>query len=490
MSDGQEKALALVPLLPALMSVLSDITLLRLLKKSNFRSPYRRILFIMSAVDTVNSIRIALGPFLVPTQSRRIWAIGNAQTCRLLGITTQLIMPSFMYYCFLSIYFMLHIRYNVRDRYFGRYIEPFIHAFGVVYAVIPSIVFVALNLIGENNFGNGCWINPNPSSGCGTECVALLQWLIMGVPFSTTFLVTVLCNILIVAHVRSTTNTSRRHSSLHVFEGGGGGNQHQTRRINKVASQALLYVLVYYLTYIWTFAVRTMAMFGYDTQDEASIFWLLLIRSFFHPLMGFGNLLVYIRPRYQHLRSLHPEQSRWKLFRQAFVVRPPSEEILHTAASPHRHRGNFSSYFMVHHHHRRQNSRINNALPRRQRQRWFRIPWFLKLPLSPSSSAPPPPPPPPGQILASLPPKKLSKDSSNPLPLASRNGERHTNNSCVELPEEEEGNDVDTSVDLGGGLVGKTVQVPNDQPPFVISSYCLDSDDEGELGDSRDVTRR
>jgi len=78
-----------------------------------------------------------------------------------------------------------------------------------------------------------------------------------------------------------------------------------------------------------------------------------------------------------------------------------------------------------------------------------------------------------------------SKDSSSPVPSASRNGERHTGNSCVDLPEED---DVDTSSDLGG-LVGITVQVPNDQPPFVTSSYCLDSDEEeAEAEESGEIT--
>jgi len=294
LNERQEKALALVPLLPAFMSIIASITLLRLMKKSNFRSPYRRILFALSAVDILNSVRIALGPFLVPTQSRRIWAFGNAQTCRFLGISAQLIMPSFTYYGFLALYFTLHIRYNVRDRYFGKYIEPFIHTLGLGYAVITAIVGYALNLIGENTFGNGCWINPNPSLGCGHSCVVLLQWIFGGIPFTATFIVTVICNVLIVSHVWTTTNKSRRSSMRNVG--------HQQKRISLVSSQAILYVLVYYLTYVWTFAIRCMAMAGRDMNDEAAIFWLLLIRSVFHPLMGLGNLLVYVRPRYQHLR--------------------------------------------------------------------------------------------------------------------------------------------------------------------------------------------
>ena len=74
-----------------------------------------------------------------------------------------------------------------------------------------------------------------------------------------------------------------------------------------VLQQAMLYVTVFYLTYMWSFINRLLQ------QTLGHTFYgLVVCQAIFDPLQGFLNFFVYQRPCYLKERREHPHLSRWQ----------------------------------------------------------------------------------------------------------------------------------------------------------------------------------
>ena len=242
----KETVLVFLPLFPGTLSLVGSTLLARLLFKSKCRLPYRRILFVLSTFDILNTISICLGPFLFPKGSfswstgsqRTLYAIGTEATCVAIGFINQLsYVPSFSYYGVSSLYYLLRIRYGVRDEYFGRYIEPILHTFFIGYNFILAIIFAYLGLLGDPGYGFGCWIAPNPDIGCDVNCISTISWSVSGAMFFFIFAFLLVSNVLIYKHVRTTYVKSQRRSMA--------GTEVSDGQIRAVARQAFLYVLVF-----------------------------------------------------------------------------------------------------------------------------------------------------------------------------------------------------------------------------------------------------
>jgi hypothetical protein len=341
LTDGQEMAAALVPILPAVLSILASSVLIRLIlrQEGGLRgSPYRRILFLLSCYDILNSINVPLQSFLVPKDSsRRIWAIGNDQTCAAAGFLFQASYPSSLYFCALSFYYILTIRFGMKDEAFARKIEPLFHVVILGFPTITAMIGVANDMYGEVNVGAGCWLAVNKD--CDEECLASREWIFGGLIFFIAWICLMVNNLWVYCHVRSTVQRSRRRNSMYFerhdhpstrLEIGGTKSEPpraqtpprrqerdpQAERVHSVGVQALLYVIVFILTYIWTIILRLLSNSGGDPSQEADVFSIMILRGIFLPAMGVGTLLVYCRPRLLRCQSLHPNKSRYWVLSQ------------------------------------------------------------------------------------------------------------------------------------------------------------------------------
>mmetsp|Transcript_35754 Transcript_35754/g.77638 ORF Transcript_35754/g.77638 Transcript_35754/m.77638 type:complete len:425 (-) Transcript_35754:194-1468(-) len=316
LSTRQEAVLAFLPIFPGVLSIISSSLLIRLCVKSCSSnghgcchehccnslpsSPFRRILLVMSGFDFLHTIHVCLTPFIMPSESSdNFWVVGNDATCTLNAVIEQWTYPSVFYYIALSFYYLLRIRYSMKDSFFGKRIEPWIHAFMILYPLMATIVGLSLGVFGYQPAINICWMVPNDR--CDERCIHIIMWL-FGIFFVSSFFIVILNNLLIYCYVRTARNKSQRLSTLSTNE--------NASRINVVAVQAFLYVLVFLLTYTWSLILRFMVV----VRSTANPYPVQILRALFLPLMGAGNLLVYVRPRYLQVRTIEPGRSRLSAF--------------------------------------------------------------------------------------------------------------------------------------------------------------------------------
>lgn len=323
LTDAQEKILSLLPILPALASSICSGTIIYLVIRSRFESPYKRILFALSVADIVTSVSFAFQPFLVPqATSQRVWAIGNDATCTALGAFAQLSMSSIWYNGMLSYYFLLTIRFGVKENTFAKRYEPAMHALATGWPLVTSIVGAVLGFYHETELGAGCWISDYPD-GClddTGECKSpLIAWGFSGIWVAFMLVSIVVNNIIIYRYVRRLLMQSMQSSMNRVA---------QNKRIKEVATQATLYVLAFTCTFIWTVVLRIMEGLRFDAEDEAQLFPLLIVQNIMVPSTGVFNLIVYLWPRYKRVRASHTDASTTWVFRRALYGESIREPIV------------------------------------------------------------------------------------------------------------------------------------------------------------------
>lgn len=151
----------------------------------------------------------------------------------------------------------------------------------VSHAHIPSLTRIT----------QGCWIGEYPENcdekgNCVSSFIGLAfagVWLVLvffGLPIS---------NLIIYLHVRKTMKkTQTKNSEVEVSSD---WDEIQNERVREVAQQGFLYVIFFYVAYSPVFVIRMLDGFGMDREDEASIYWLLILYSTLLPLQGWFNLL-------------------------------------------------------------------------------------------------------------------------------------------------------------------------------------------------------
>jgi hypothetical protein len=131
---------------------------------------YLRIMVAMSLYDAMYSIFSALtGTSLHPVTSGVVGAHGTVESCSMQGFFVNWGFGSFAYGAGLSLYYVMAIRYNVRDDILAKYLEPMVHATIFAFFFGGAVVGVSLGLFNTN--GAICWVSEYPDGCRGAECV-------------------------------------------------------------------------------------------------------------------------------------------------------------------------------------------------------------------------------------------------------------------------------------------------------------------------------
>jgi len=339
-TETQSRVLVNIPRLTGSLSMLgSSIIIYIILKdsKKKLKRLYHRILLAYSCYDVVLSLNLALSATVVPKGTPGVWgAQGNWTTCEVSSFVTHFSFASGLYASFLCLYYMLVLRYAIREATIAK-VEPFVHGVAFCVPLSFAIIMQHENIYSPANINVGwCFVNSYPmdcTRNDDVECTRgenYLGWLILvTAPFYVFFAIVAVSSILTFLKVWHVDNRASRWTM---------SSSSQSSTVHETAIQASLYICAFFLTYIWT-GVLSLSFRSGVQANRRYYFPLVALSKIFLPLQGFMNFFIYTRPRYVALQRRHEERSRLDIVRsviQGSVVlnSSPSRHTWQTQQQP------------------------------------------------------------------------------------------------------------------------------------------------------------
>ena len=161
-----------------------------------------RLLFGLSCVDVILSIILFCSTWPIPSGTPDItWAAGNATTCRLQGFIIQLGSAGFIYNSVLTVYFVLVVRYSMKETALLKY-EWIFHAVPLSFGLITSVIGLIFDFYGNSNLW--CWIG-------GFDDAPIFRWAFYYAPLWFCFLVVLIGMIMVFwgVHIQETKSAER-----------------------------------------------------------------------------------------------------------------------------------------------------------------------------------------------------------------------------------------------------------------------------------------
>jgi hypothetical protein len=166
LTDTQEKVLALLPIIPSMLSFAGSSAIIYVVYQHRQRkgksTVYHRLLVGMSLCDLVASFWYPWFSFLTPSSTEAsypfVWAIGNDATCTFMGFIFSVNFTGVLYNAMLSYYFLLAARFGRSDDEIARRSELWLHLGALVYPITCAIVLAAIGAYDEQPLGRGCWL--------------------------------------------------------------------------------------------------------------------------------------------------------------------------------------------------------------------------------------------------------------------------------------------------------------------------------------------
>ena len=300
-------------------------------------SPYSRILFMFSFVDIISTLNYIVGPFLLPTKtSFRYWSFGNATTCNISGAIFTFGYSTLWYYFSLSVYFLLTVRFQIKQNVMAKYYEPILHIWSLGFPLSGTLWGL---ITGDFNFetsvGRRCaWsdrkelctlpedINEAKNMGMN-KCVKVTLWyglsgnffmVMMGLAILSVIMI-LANNLVLYLYVRRTTYSASARGGIR-----GSISTIQVRRVRDVATQAFLYVAALLITCGGFFVTSVLDVYDVIMPNtERTWFLLLAYQQITLPSIGIMNFLIYLRPTYMRTRRQFPNETKlWAVRRTIY----------------------------------------------------------------------------------------------------------------------------------------------------------------------------
>jgi len=279
-----------IPRFTATLSSLGSLAIMYMIlstRKDKLTKPSHRLMLALITVDILHSVAYATTTLASPQDTQFYGAMGNNGTCSVQGFLLLLGLAVPMYNTSLSLFFLLTIRYRVRQATFSAKIEPILHTVSIL--VPLSIAVIALSIGGITSESVVCYLSFEVSSSIAIES---LWSVILGIVMIC-FIINLFSMISISCYVRTQLNSVRRYSFTL--------NQKERRATEKreVVVQSLYYTGAFFATFF--FPVLILAF-------NKKCFPLEVCFEILYPLQGFWNFLLYTRPSIKRMKKANPDK--------------------------------------------------------------------------------------------------------------------------------------------------------------------------------------
>jgi len=335
-SAWQQRVLFVIPMVSGTLSILGSATVLYILSNDwriKLRRVYHRLLLAFSVMDCFVSLNFALSSLVVPSGTPQTYGdVGTWATCRASGFFLQFGMSLGLYDTFICVYYLLIIRYKVREEIIAKRVEPVVHFLAVACPVVFGSYLVVHKGYNPGNIHTGhCFNNVYPANCLrveGVECQQGESYKLFGLitvvlPFSVYFFVIFVSCTLTYLTVRDINQRQQRwdYSSSNLLAQNVRTASLRFTQANNHARQSLIQASLYVSSFFLVFSpygVSVVVSIWYDgvKKNRAIFFPLAALVKLFMPSAGCWNVLIYIRPRYHQLRIRHPDVRSIQLLRK------------------------------------------------------------------------------------------------------------------------------------------------------------------------------
>jgi hypothetical protein len=312
--SSKQKAMAIAPKITSALSIAgSCIIVFQVLKggrserKRKLSTVSNRLLLGMSICDILVSACFFLTSWPIPRGTYNVYgAVGTQGTCIAQGFFSQFSIAVVMYNAMLALFYLIKIRWQWRDNRIATKVEPFMHAYALLFGIGTSAAGVALDLY--NNDIWECWISPMPldckeswDNHGETTCIrgnnaSLYRWVFYYAPLWCAILFVTVVMFLVYRAVRSVEKKNEKYLPA--------GVRAHRKHSKQVAEQGFWYCGAFYITWIFPTITRLTQVINHEAPYP-----LVIITAMFVPLQGFFNCLVYMHPRYKRERDGRRSQS-------------------------------------------------------------------------------------------------------------------------------------------------------------------------------------
>jgi hypothetical protein len=379
-TSNQQKIISLLVIPPSILSFIGSSLIIYFVRNDKKKTPGRRILFALSVCDIISTLSWLSEPYLMASDAINsyVWTFGNDATCTVLGFLAQFSITSHLYSAALSVYFLLTIRFGVREATFAKKYERWMHVVIILFGLGTAITGVVMGMFHVSHVGPGCWVSHPPegdvcaNDSCGAEKMA---WIFAGIPTLLVLVCIAVNNLLLYCHVRATVVQGQKRAlesekRLSIYnkdesqilrndstkQNASSGksvtstrkssvlqsSDKQWKRVRDVGAQSFLYVGAYLLCFGCTIAKQTLDGQGFDKIPGSGAYFLPLIvlQSIFLPAQGLFNAVIFFRPKYNQSRTKYPNETRvWSMKRAIFgtTIKPLNCHTKTMTASQHTH---------------------------------------------------------------------------------------------------------------------------------------------------------
>lgn len=195
------------------------------------------------------------------------------------------------------------------------------HFLSVAYPLATAVAGVFLDLFNPVQVGIGCWVAAYPP-GCQDnddfncergQNAAIFIWPFAGIVVAMGMIIVAFCMVAVYVKVRRQLRLIERRYSVVEHQN---TSSVSTQRLRQTRRQAMLYVGVFFLTYVWTTVGRLVE----NNVENPSFFAVSFLSQVFYPLQGFFNCFVYVYPRYSNLRLKYPVEKPARTLGRIFNV--------------------------------------------------------------------------------------------------------------------------------------------------------------------------
>ena len=158
----------------SILSITGSLLILRFIKDGTYREAvtaqrgrgpgsaytptYLRIMAAMSFFDVFYSTNWILQPIISDSADYDNLLVGNQATCNFTGFMTQLGFASFIYYGFLSFYYLFTVRWGKSQRWMSQRAEPWMHVIAIGFPTITAIAGLIIDCYSYIDLMLACWV--------------------------------------------------------------------------------------------------------------------------------------------------------------------------------------------------------------------------------------------------------------------------------------------------------------------------------------------